>query len=115
MKKSSFNARPYRWLRAPLTDRQEQVLLLLVAGWSSQQICTKLGIKRGAYRSHISQALNKFGVDSVRQMILLSWLDALFDETVLLQLLIEALGDEETQRRTLCRKVRSSQQGRLLE
>jgi DNA-binding CsgD family transcriptional regulator len=54
-------------LRANLTDRQIQCLLMVGAGYSSKEIARKLGISPSTVDSHISTATQILGVDDRRQ------------------------------------------------
>ena len=47
-----------------LTERERQVLTLLVEGLNNIQIAAKLGISPSTVKSHVSAILNKLGVDS---------------------------------------------------
>ena len=46
----------------PLTERETQVLRLLAAGYSNQEIATALGVAEGTIKNHVSSMLSKMGV-----------------------------------------------------
>jgi DNA-binding NarL/FixJ family response regulator len=50
--------------RATLTDRQKEVLKMLVAGRSNKEIAVPLGIEERTVKSHIAQLMRKLGVSS---------------------------------------------------
>jgi LuxR family maltose regulon positive regulatory protein len=53
----------------PLTRREQEVLRLLVAGASNQEIATRLVISLATVKKHVSNLLGKLGVDSRAQAI----------------------------------------------
>jgi DNA-binding NarL/FixJ family response regulator len=48
--------------RASLTDRQKEVLKMLVAGRSNKEIAAPLGIKERTVKAHVGQMMGKLGV-----------------------------------------------------
>lgn len=46
----------------PLTERETEVLRLLAAGYSNQEIATALGVVEGTVKNHVSSILSKTGV-----------------------------------------------------
>jgi len=53
----------------PLTQREQDVLRLLVAGASNQEIATQLVISLATVKKHVSNLLGKLGVESRTQAI----------------------------------------------
>jgi len=53
----------------PLTRREQEVLHLLVAGASNQEIATELVISLATVKKHVSNLLGKLGVDSRTQAV----------------------------------------------
>jgi LuxR family maltose regulon positive regulatory protein len=53
----------------PLTRREQEVLRLLVAGASNQEIATELVISLATVKKHVSNLLGKLGVDSRTQAV----------------------------------------------
>jgi DNA-binding NarL/FixJ family response regulator len=53
--------------RAPLTDRQHQVLRLLAEGLDNSQIALELGISQRTARAHVSSVLERLGVENRTQ------------------------------------------------
>jgi LuxR family maltose regulon positive regulatory protein len=53
----------------PLTRREQEVLGLLVAGASNQEIAIHLVISLATVKKHVSNLLGKLGVDSRTQAI----------------------------------------------
>jgi LuxR family transcriptional regulator, maltose regulon positive regulatory protein len=56
-------------LAEPLTRREQEVLRLLVAGASNQEIASQLVISLATVKKHVSNLLGKLGVDSRTQAI----------------------------------------------
>ena len=48
----------------PLTPRERDVLMLVVAGYSDQAIAATLGIARKTASNHVSSLLRKFGAET---------------------------------------------------
>ena len=48
--------------RAPVTEREREVLQMLVAGSSNKEIAAPLGIEERTVKAHISHLMRKFGV-----------------------------------------------------
>lgn len=63
-----FSPRPSAVVE-PLTEREQQVLRLLVAGASNQQIAAELVISLATVKKHVSNLLGKLGVASRTQAI----------------------------------------------
>jgi LuxR family maltose regulon positive regulatory protein len=53
----------------PLTPREQQVLRMLLAGASNQEIATQLVISLATVRKHVSNLLGKLGVENRIQVI----------------------------------------------
>lgn len=56
----------------PLTRREQEVLRLLVAGASNQEIATQLVISLATVKKHVSNILSKLGVESRTQAVALA-------------------------------------------
>jgi DNA-binding NarL/FixJ family response regulator len=51
------------WLRIePLTERELEILRLMVAGWNNKQIARGLDLSEGTVKNHVSRILAKLGV-----------------------------------------------------
>lgn len=48
----------------PLTEREDEVLVLLARGWSNQRIAQELSIAEITVRTHVSHILGKLGVSN---------------------------------------------------
>jgi DNA-binding NarL/FixJ family response regulator len=46
----------------PLTERETEVLRLMVAGYSNQEIADAVGVSEGTVKNHVSSILSKLGV-----------------------------------------------------
>jgi len=46
----------------PLTERETEVLRLMVAGYSNQEIAAAVGVSEGTVKNHVSNILSKLGV-----------------------------------------------------
>lgn len=57
---------------ADLTDREHEVLLLIVEGLNNPQIADRLVISRGTVKFHVSSILTKLGVSSRTEAVSLS-------------------------------------------
>jgi two-component system, NarL family, nitrate/nitrite response regulator NarL len=57
---------------APLSDREKEVLGLLVQGKSAREMAETLGISYVTVRNHLQTILRKFGVHTQRQVIKLA-------------------------------------------
>jgi NarL family two-component system response regulator LiaR len=60
-------------LGSDLTERERQVLALLVAGLSNTQIAVKLTISISTVKYHVGGILSKLGVNSRSEAIALAW------------------------------------------
>ncbi len=60
-------------LGSDLTEREQEVLGLLVAGFSNAQIATQLSISMTTVKYHVGGILSKLGVNSRSQAIALAW------------------------------------------
>ena len=60
-------------LGSDLTEREREVLALLVAGYSNAQIAAELSISTATVKFHVGGILSKLGVDSRSQAIALAW------------------------------------------
>lgn len=49
---------------SPLTDREQEVLILVADGERNKEIAFKLGITERTVKAHLTSIYNKFGVDS---------------------------------------------------
>jgi NarL family two-component system response regulator LiaR len=56
-----------------LTEREREVLALLVAGYSNAQIAEKVSISTTTVKFHVGGILSKLGVDSRSQAIAMAW------------------------------------------
>ena len=59
-----LKAPPAALARAPLTDREREVIALLARGWSNQSIARELSIAEVTVRTHVSHILDKLGVSN---------------------------------------------------
>jgi len=57
---------------APLSPREKEVLNLLVQGRATQKIAQTLGISYATVRNHLQKILNKLGVHSQREAVMLA-------------------------------------------
>jgi NarL family two-component system response regulator LiaR len=55
-----------------LTEREREVLALMVEGLSNSQIAAKLGVSSSTIKSHVSNVLSKFGVASRTEAVSLA-------------------------------------------
>jgi DNA-binding NarL/FixJ family response regulator len=62
-----------------LTDRELEVLTLLVAGLDQEAIATDMGIRPKTVGTHIEQVLIKLGVQSRAQAVALAYREHLLD------------------------------------
>ncbi|MFY9528135.1 MAG: response regulator transcription factor [Candidatus Acidiferrales bacterium] len=46
----------------PLTERETEVLRLMVAGYSNREISGAVGVSEGTVKNHVSSILSKLGV-----------------------------------------------------
>jgi DNA-binding NarL/FixJ family response regulator len=46
----------------PLTDRETEILRLIVAGYSNREIADAVGVSEGTVKNHVSSILSKLGV-----------------------------------------------------
>jgi DNA-binding NarL/FixJ family response regulator len=54
---------PDPWMRVePLTERELEILRLMVAGWTNKQIARGLDLSEGTVKNHVSRILAKLGV-----------------------------------------------------
>jgi len=59
-------------LKEPLTERENDVLLLIGQGHSNKQIAHALGVREETIKTHVSKVLHKLGVQSRTQAALYS-------------------------------------------
>lgn len=59
-------------LKEPLTERENDVLLLIEQGHSNKQIAHALGVREETIKTHVSKVLHKLGVQSRTQAALYS-------------------------------------------
>lgn len=59
-----LKARPDEGPRKPLTERESEVLGLLVRGWSNRKIADELSISEVTVRTHVGRVLDKLGVSN---------------------------------------------------
>lgn len=52
-----------------LTPREKEIFTLLIQNYSTKQIALKLGISEKTVRNHISNVIQKLGVDSRIQAV----------------------------------------------
>ncbi len=50
--------------RKPLTDREKQILAMLITGRSNKEISAPLGIEERTVKAHVSKLMRKVGVDN---------------------------------------------------
>lgn len=55
-----------------LTEREREVLVLMVEGLSNSQIAVKLGVSSSTIKSHVSNVLSKLGVNSRTEAVSLA-------------------------------------------
>jgi DNA-binding CsgD family transcriptional regulator len=67
-----------RWER--LTEREREVLRLVVKGKSTQQIAEALVISECTVRTHIGNVLGKLGVDSRAEAVAWVWRSGIADK-----------------------------------
>ena len=65
-----FPDQTYLELPDPLTERESEVLALIVAGFSNKQIADRLTITYGTTKRHVNNIYSKLGVNSRAQAIL---------------------------------------------
>ncbi len=54
----------------PLTERETEVLRLMVAGYSNREIADAIGLSEGTVKNHVSNILSKLGVrDRIRAVL----------------------------------------------
>lgn len=53
----------------PLSMRQEEILALILEGYTNREICDTLGITERTRRAHTSTLMRKFGVKRSRFLI----------------------------------------------
>lgn len=61
-----------------LTEREREVLALMVEGLSNTQIATKLGVSTSTIKSHVSNVLSKLGVGSRTEAVTLALRNHIF-------------------------------------
>lgn len=66
-------ARQKNMIGTDLSDRERQVLTLLVEGYSNAQIAEKLSISTATVKYHVGGIFSKLGVNSRSQAITLAW------------------------------------------
>jgi DNA-binding NarL/FixJ family response regulator len=54
----------HRFLPDSLTDREREVLSMLVAGKSNREIAIPLGIEERTVKAHVAKLMRKFGVQN---------------------------------------------------
>jgi DNA-binding NarL/FixJ family response regulator len=50
--------------RKPLTEREKEILGMLVTGRSNKEISAPLGIEERTVKAHVSKLMRKMGVDN---------------------------------------------------
>lgn len=58
-----------------LTEREEQVLVLVAQGLNNNEIAERLVIREKTVRNHITHILNKLGLSTRAELIAAAWRD----------------------------------------
>ena len=76
---ASSTADARRWTRPPLTDRERQIISLLVTGRPNKEIADKCGIRERTVKHHLTNVFDKLGVSSRLELVLLALHERLVD------------------------------------
>ena len=76
---ASSTADARQWTRPSLTDRERQIISLLVTGRPNKEIADKCGIRERTVKHHLTNVFDKLGVSSRLELVLLALHERLVD------------------------------------